>query len=68
MTLENEETKELLVKARTIHNLIIMNMQIAAQMYNRFDQKRIIDTTINLAKKLNEIQDELAKRGIYSTQ
>lgn len=62
----NLPNEELIKKVKVLRNLIVSSMQIVPSIENRFKQKTSIDNTINLAKILTEVQNELAKRGIYT--
>lgn len=66
MTYENEDSKELIKHVKVIRNLIVATAQILPTIENKFSRKSSVDSIINLGKILNDLENELNKRGIYT--
>lgn len=62
------DTKELVHKHKVLHNLIVVQIQMAPTIENRFNQKKVIDSALELGKRLTEIEKELEERGVYLTR
>ena len=64
--MKNETSENLIHKVKVVRNLIVIQVQVLPTIENRFSQKKIIDSLMELGKRVTEIEKELETRGIYT--